>query len=432
MNVMGGHLRAEWNGDNLRFTSTTAYTDFESGYLEDVDGSPTPVATMGYDPEDLNSNTSWWTQEFNLSGGDRFRWVVGAFYLNIEDEGISELVFRETLAGDAAPLGDNSATQSEVQSWSLFGQMEYDLSDSWRLVAGLRYTDENKKQAAQPFTQFYSTGEIILGDPFAVERNMDQPWSGKLALEFYPSDNVMTYISYNRGIKSGGFNPRSNNNPTFDDEQLNAFELGLKAQMGSATSLNVAAFYYDYVGYQIRTLDFDSLSLETLNADSTSYGMEVELFSKPTQNLDLSFGLSLLDAEVYDIAQIFNGVPVYWEERVMQQAPPYTFNGAITYSIPLGSAGSSLDLHTNWNLVGEQEYSAYNHPSMVQESYTYGYASIKYRPPKQNWEIYAWVKNIMNEVYIKGGDDLSFFGLTTQPINAPRWIGLTFRVNFGL
>ena len=112
----------------------------------------------------------------------------------------------------------------------------------------------------------------------------------------------------------------------------------------------------------------------------------------------------------------------------MQQSPGYTFNGAINYGIPVGVG--VIDLHFSWNQVDDQHYSEYNHPSMIQDSYLYGFGSIGYR--RDAWELKAWVRNAFDEVYFKGGDDVSDVGFTVWPLNPPRWWGLTFRYNFGV
>ena len=116
----------------------------------------------------------------------------------------------------------------------------------------------------------------------------------------------------------------------------------------------------------------------------------------------------------------------------MQQAPPLTFNSAVSWRLPLGSSGRRLDLHANFNWVETQQYTAYNDPSIEQPSYLYGFASLTYRPRKHHWQASVWVKNLFDEEYRRGGDDLSLFGLSTGPFNPPRQFGLTFRIHSGL
>ena len=430
INVSGGSMTADWVGNGLEFRSITSVMYGNSNVVEDGDQGPLDVVTLNSPGPGLPNNTTRsFTQEFNLSGGNRLRWIVGAFYLTIDQEGLSNFSWGDAFGG----FTDWEREENAVDSLSGYGQIQYDLSKKWRLVAGLRYTDESRRARGESLTEL-SDGTIEPGDTRDQERKMDKPLSGKVALEFFPGDNIMAYASVNQGTKSGGFNsvalpPEFRE---FADERLTAFELGTKLSLGPATSLNAAAFYYDYSGYQLRNFNQELIEVFINNNDAEIIGGEIELFSQPAPNLDLAFGLSLLDAKVFDLYREVGGEVFYFPERVMQQAPPFTFNGAVTWRLPLGSSGRGLDLHTNFNWVDTQQYTAYNDPSIEQEPYLYAYASVTYHPRNRNWQAFVWVKNLFNEEYRRGGDDVSLFGFSTAPMNPARRFGLTFRVNVGL
>jgi outer membrane receptor protein involved in Fe transport len=174
--------------------------------------------------------------------------------------------------------------------------------------------------------------------------------------------------------------------------------------------------------------------LATLNVPSKIKGAEIELYTRPHDNLDLGFGLSLLDARAYELGYVYQGQIITWDYRKMMQAPDYTFNGQITWRLPLsGGDSGAIELHTNFNVVAEQNYDPFNGQALRQDPYTYAYASVKYRPRSQNWEMYLWTRNALDEFYRRGGDD---FSATRRyhsiAINPPRWYGLTFRYNFNL
>ena len=78
-----------------------------------------------------NSDTRSITQELHLSGGERFRWIVGAFYLDIDQNGFGN----ESWGPWFGYVNQWSRSNSKISSLSGFGQFVYDLSDSWRLVA---------------------------------------------------------------------------------------------------------------------------------------------------------------------------------------------------------------------------------------------------------------------------------------------------------
>ena len=128
---------------------------------------------------------------------------------------------------------------------------------------------------------------------------------------------MLTYLSYNRGSKSGGFTfstgtPYDTDGSAsiraflegmpFDEETLDAFELGVKATLGGTTTVNVSAFYYDYNDYQA----FAQFGLvqTVINLDAEETGLEVEVNSRPLDGLTLQLGVSYLDSTVKDVPLI--------------------------------------------------------------------------------------------------------------------------------
>ena len=122
---------------------------------------------------------------------------------------------------------------------------------------------------------------------------------------------MLWYLSYNRGSKSGGYTfstgtpygPQRGveflNGIPFEPETLNAYELGMKSNLGGTMTLNLSAFYYDYKDYQA----FAQLGpVQTvINQDAKAQGLEVELNARPTDRLTLQLGASFMDSKVKDI-----------------------------------------------------------------------------------------------------------------------------------
>jgi len=253
----------------------------------------------------------------------------------------------------ANTIANNFFTQNS-ESWSIFTHNIFDVTDQLSLTVGLRYSDESKDGS---FSQPVSVNDVcpaiisnLLGTPppgaapapplgtalgngllgtgcFAFTSPADLPQSAFLPLPTTFSDvfnddeliytikagydftpDISTYASFTHGYKSGGFNLDATaavpvngvSDPTFDSEEVDAFELGLKSKLlDGRVTFNVAAFYEEFSDFQV--LEFTGLQFQTFNVPTAeSLGLEIEATAQPTDNLSFNGGLTLLDASYPD------------------------------------------------------------------------------------------------------------------------------------
>jgi iron complex outermembrane receptor protein len=140
-----------------------------------------------------------------------------------------------------------------------------------------------------------------------IKKELDEDsTSGKVALDWNVTDDILTYISYSRGYKSGSFPTLSTNVDTQLDpvvqEKLDAYELGLKASLlDGMMQLNAAAFYYDYTDKQLlsKTITiFGALGALANVPEAEVTGAEFDLQWAPIDGLLLSAGASYTDTEI--------------------------------------------------------------------------------------------------------------------------------------
>ena len=263
-------------------------------------------------------------------------------------------------------------------------------------------------------------------------------WDGKLELDWRVSDNVLLYGSYSRGTKSAGFNSGFldvtqvfGNNPVptipFDDETLNAFEIGVKSTIfGGTTRLNAAAFYYDYKDFQ--TFRFEVLNQIIFNTDAEVYGGEIEIASSPNEHWDLALGIGVLDATAKDIPTLTQDAV---RDRDMVAAPELSLNALIRYNWQ--ALGGTWALQAWGNYADQIWYDIQNHP--VSEEDGYGVVNFRgsYTGGNGNWEIYAYVNNAFEEEYTTYTFDFTSagFGFNQRASGMPRWWGVGFRYAWG-
>jgi len=209
-------------------------------------------------------------------------------------------------------LGHNyflSKNPYKLISYAVFGEAYYNITENLKLTAGLRWTVDKKEAPRIPSTLLVadSVGSSVL----AVEEQEWREPTGRLALDWKPdlafTDQTLLYASYAHGYKAGGSNPppaavvawedtsaqaildRSVTKPkTFDPEFVNAFEVGAKnTLLDGRMTLNLAAFYYDYTGYQVSQII--DRSAVNYNFDSKVWGLELEADWRPLENLRLGF-----------------------------------------------------------------------------------------------------------------------------------------------
>ena len=410
--------------NGMEFVSITNFLDMDKFYTEDADGDVVnfPYTTIaGFDQ---------FSQELRLAGSaERTRWQVGAYYLDMS------LDMAQTVEGEIIlPLPESRVdtfAKIDSKNWSVFGQLEFDLSDALTLIAGARYSQDDKDADMQIVianfpdepgpTQVFD----LRTDPaFAGLDVIDySDWAARLELDWRVSEDTLAYVSWNRGIKGGNWSiaPGGGVDPAVfrhDAETLDSLELGVKTRFaGGAAQLNAGVFYYDYSDYQAFSLT--ALIPQVANSHATAQGGELELLWSPTENWDFSFGAAFIDSEVDTVPDVFGGTV----EAELPNAPGYSVNmmGRYTWPVPVGRLSLQLDgvINDSQFLEGTNSVVSY------EGSYSVWNARIALTGADDRWTITAWVKNFTNEEYRLYNLDLGLAGFIESVYAPPRWAGIT-------
>lgn len=447
--------------DSMVLTAVSNYTEQEKRQSLDVDSGPGPQFIVAND-----STHDWFSQELRLNGtGERYKWVLGLYYLTIDaqyDSGLTDtLGGLNVFAGSPPPFGAGDPTRNvdagvksylETDSYSVFGQLDYDLSDQLSAVIGVRLIQEEKEfeytnrlydnlddrtidNDSEPIFMppgiFPGTGNTIEFFPPHSEDISKTLWSGKIGLNWTPNEDLLLYANFNRGVKAGSCNAPlltflTAEQYCYDEEILLAYEAGFKATIWDGRArINGSAYYYDYSDYQ--AFQFIGTSGAVFNVDAEYYGAEIDFAATPTANLDFIFGVSWIDPKVKDL----NVAPNLPRNVEPSFTPDWQASGLARYTWPESMMGGDVALQMDFNYASEAYYNINNFGTHEMDSYIVGNARLTWYSSDDRLEVQFFVNNLADERYQNIGFELSTIcGCDERSYGLPRWFGGRIRYNY--
>jgi iron complex outermembrane receptor protein len=321
----------------------------------------------------------------------------------------------------------------EAQTFAMFGQSTWHISERWRITGGLRWTNEEKD--ADIFTSIDSTAVSaqLAGLSFlnAVTTPVDEDFSRStsdvnwlLDTSFDLLDDTMIYARVATGSKSGGFNT-VNGTPEqreFEDESTSSYELGVKSTLLDARlRINAAAFYTEIDDYQYQQQQDLGLGTYVSNVPAVeTSGLDVNLQAQPLPNLTLTSGLLYMHKyEITDGLQKGDKLPFTAE---------YNATASAALVFPLADGGiylradySYMDDHLTTDSANAQDKD-YQDRSLFN-------AKLGWR--SDHWNVSVWGKNLSDNKY--AGVTPATFPITTMDayfLAPPRTYGTTLRYDF--
>ncbi len=427
----GGSLSIAHDFGEVSLLSITAYRESRFRTLFDIDKLSAHIARS-----DLTQPDRQFSQELQLLSADNgpFNWVLGAYFFKSRSA-------YDPLLIDNVPNDIFISSVQKAESYAAFGQATYDVADNTSLTLGLRYTTETKDYSASG--RVVLANGVVINNPVVSDKVKANKLTWRVALDHHFNDDVLAYLSYNRGFKSGGFNPQTFTQPLqpFAPEVLDAFELGLKADLlDRRLRFNGAGFYYDYQNIQINAFQ-GGISTIYNAASAKIYGLDFDLTAAPARNLTLTAGLSLLHARFGDFPGAVlstprtpNGTTILGGNAIgtgnakgnrLPLTPDWTLNLGADYIVllPTGSLAVNLSyFHSDgWraepdNRTGQGAYDLFNA------------SATWFIDADEKYSLKIWGKNLGNEAYA--------VQMNAQPqsdgvaIGAGRSYGVTLGVKF--
>jgi iron complex outermembrane recepter protein len=441
-------LNGQHDFDGMRLASTTGYRHSCFAATYDGDQSPADSGRRYFSVRD-----SQFSQELQLlSTGDRkLSWQLGLYYLwwngGYDPFNSVNINLLTNAVSSTSELSDDT-----LDSYSAYGQATYALNASTNLTAGLRYTLDQRTHDNSIRNQI--TDAVTVGAAGSA-RFTKPTW--RLALDHHLSQDVLSYVSYNRGFKSGTFDPADTHAIIIKPESLDAYEAGIKSEfLDKRIRLNPELYYYNYTNYQ--NTQFVNGLQRIYSADAKMYGMDLDLTAAVTQDFTLNAGVSWIHARYGSFPGAYRTIPnpglpcvgtlntancggnafgfgtipgtfgpnvgIDATGHKLQRTPDYTYNIGADYRFPSSSGDFTLSANYFYNAG----YFTEPENRLREPSYGVWNTSLTWVSPDGKFDVSMWVKNLANEVY---SYQINAITVGDARIAAPgRTFGVTAGVHF--
>ena len=394
----GTSLTANLALKGMTLTSISSFETLKRSEYGDWDASPSVEADTFF-----GSDVDVMSQELRLASDhdSALTWVAGFYYSKQDLNERYSSDFIDIYGAPGVGIYAQVTYDQKVESWSMFGQAEYAFTNQLKAILGLRYEEETRE--LQGFGSAF--GGAVALPPTTVDTRMT-PLTGKAALEFKPSDNLLIYGSISRGAKSGGFTayntPDRSGIEPFEPEILWAYEVGFKADPSRAVQINGAAYYYDYTDQQVLSAVCGAGGPigRFTNADSKIYGAELEGVLRPSASLRISQSLSYKKGEYTDFIDLdidkCPGATVHIDKSGDDiPFPAWSYGGSISYDWNVN--GFAVTAETNY--AYRDEYPSWLGAKYDVEAYWLANASVTVGPDDANWSVTFWARNLFDQDY---------------------------------
>jgi len=436
--------------------------DFQGVY-----GPYTPTTCDGYQYQERNQEDLSFELRLTSDEDQAVRWIAGVYAVDIEREVVvaygadtGQGFLRQPYIDPTGPNPTDLLFHDvfDTQVFAVFGQLEYDMSDTFELALALRYDTEDREVSNRvpnvsasglninTLDEMFQPGPInpaFAANPGGIpsrSRDFDQ-LQPKVSLSWHPNDTTNIYATYGVGFRSGGFNSlgsealldfwfnaQGTGNPgdvvdaglvikdEYEKEVTDSFELGGKfILMNNRLRINAAVFrneIEDNQFFEFFAGPFGLLRVVTTIEDVEISGFELDFNAVLSDSFSVFGGVGFLDSEIKQNVNrplsVGNDAP---------QAPDETYNLGAQLSIPF-SEGLDFDARLDWQHVGEMWF----HTMQGEESPTvwnvffgpgfnsnfskakrdaYDTIDLRLTLSGEKWAIAVWGRNIGDEEYLE-------------------------------
>ena len=469
-------LNLQYDGNGFDITSITSYQQADGSSRGDIDGgvvdfsnSVTVPPGITFDPAAPvfgvptltfpgtilvpsvtkdGAETDQFTQEIRFASDNpgRFSWQAGAFYFDSSLE-----VRTENFASFGFVDRQDNVIRQENQTWAVFGQGSFDITDRLNFTAGVRYTDDTRDFNVVQFAQLWIdlNAPVINTQPISVD-DSETSWETSLNYAINDASSVYGRVSYGfRGQTIQGRDVAFGEAPSVArPETIMSYEAGYKADLlSNRMRVNLGVFYYEVDDMQLSVIGGAGNINQVINAEKgEATGFELDVDWLLTDNLRVGIGAAYNNTEIKDptLASVPcgsglctpldpvdptdpSGSRVLLNGNPFPRAPETTYNFNLRYTIPLVS-GNEVFFHTDWAWWGKINMPLYEAVEFQTNGQYEGGLRVGFSNLDSGWTLALFGRNITNEDNTLGFVD---FSNNTGFVNEPTTWGAEFRLDFG-
>ncbi|KTT73083.1 TonB-dependent receptor [Sphingomonas endophytica] len=409
------------------------------------------------------------------------------------------------------------------KSFAIFTHNIFKLTDTLSLTGGLRWTREEKNfdatfgnnntvcpQVQALLNPLFNNAQLaaltrgiatlactgnsssVLNGRTLNDKLRENQFTGTAVLSWKPSDRLMTYASYSRGYKAGGYNlDRSDLGDAytsttianldarrlrFDPETVNAYEVGLKYSSRQFT-FNLSGFRSEFKNFQLNTFNGTNYVVENIGSCSdslngadrdnslatgacgakvrygvVSQGFEAEAGIYPAEHFALNMGYTFADTRYRrnlvgsDAGAALDPALFLLSGSQMSNAPRNVITTSVSWTPPIGGSGMSALFYVDQRTVSDYNTGSDLFIEKEQDGFTLVNARIGLRGDRDRWAIELWAQNLLDTNFQQVAFNAPFQGAGNQQqvqafggtgnqlfasfLGEPRTYGLTLRTRF--
>lgn len=287
-------LDATYSFENVNLVSITGYNRVKNAGANDSDGFART------DREGFNNGefpSKYFSQELRAQSSDSgpFQWILGAYYSSAIQGLDFNIVNLQLTVADRRLT--HTVDEQDVRSYAGFVDVTYRFTPEFALIGGVRYTRETKDFELDSQISNYDTGVPIgAATRYRPEQAVYKNTSFRAKATYEPTSDILFYLSYSSGFKSGGFSAFTAD-PPFGSEKLRSAEAGIKASLlDRRATVALAAYTNRYDNLQVR-VGVPAGGVRVTNAaDSKIEGFEIEGTLRAAPDLNLAANVTYTHA----------------------------------------------------------------------------------------------------------------------------------------
>ncbi|HEY4114432.1 MAG TPA: TonB-dependent receptor [Rhizomicrobium sp.] len=430
---------------DLTLKSITGYRHITWNIGTDLDGAADNGELLSVTDKQRQQQFSEELQAIGTAFDQRLNYVGGLYYF-YEDGFVHDWV---PFDGSLLAVDDLGLNDLRTKSYAAYFHLDYKVTDQLGVTVGGRYSIEKKaflggqqdnNGLAYKASGCYPPGmpnnlggppfltcQQLLGfpDPNEPFRYFPGPWDHQnfylftptVGTQYHFTDDLMTYVSWSKGFKSGGWTTRLSDPITdpadarYGPEKASTYEAGLKSDwLDHRLIVNAAAFFTYFTGIQLNQQQGASPVLENLG-NAHIKGFEVESQAEITDNFMVRANIGYTDAyythldpAVVARDSLGNIIPeaTVTLNKMLPKTPKWKISINPQYDIPIGN-GDDLLLQAAYTHISREANDAENTPLLMRPAVDLLDLSVRYAFHDDKYAVTLGGTNVGDKRYITIG-----------------------------